>query len=224
MTPDGKIELLRQIPLFSGLDEAELHTLFEHSFVRAYPKNTIIIHEGDESSSLYVIVSGKVKVFLRDGGRDGKEVILNFQEAGEYFGELALLDHVQRSASVITMEPSQFIVITRADFMRCISMHPEIALRVMRDMIARLRELTDKVEILALMDVYGRLARTLMRLAREEDGKRIISRAPSRKDLANMVGSSRETVTRILKDLEKGGYIEITGRTIVIPGDLPPAW
>ncbi len=217
-----KIPLLKGIPLFSGLDEAELHALFNHASVRAFPKNSIVINDGDESDSLYVIISGRVKVFLMD--EKGKEIILNFQSAGEYFGELSLLDQVCRSASVITLEPCQFIIISKAAFMRCISSHPEIALRVIRDLTSRLRSLTDEVKGFALLDVYGRLSRILLKLAEPRDGALVIERAPSRKDLASMVGSSREMVTRIIKGLEEGGHITVTGKTIVIHGQLPYAW
>lgn len=217
-----KIRYLQKIPLFSGLQPDELQALFDHAAIRKFAKNTVIIHDGDESDSLYVIASGKVKVYLAD--ELGKEVILNFQGTGEYFGELALLDRIQRSASVMTMEPCQFIVITRQDFMRCLAKHPSIALRVMKDLTTRLRALTDEVKSLALMDVYGRVARTLLKLAEEKDGQMVINQPLSRKDLANMVGSSREMVSRILRELERGGYLEIRGKTIIIQDRLPRAW
>jgi len=186
--------------------------------IRKFPKNTIIIHDGDESDSLYIIVSGKVKVFLTDD--QGKEVILNFQEVGEYFGEVALLDQTRRSASVVTLVPSQLLVITRQDFMRCLSMHPEIALRMMKGLTNRLRDLTDEVKSLALMDVYGRIARTLLKLAEEHDGQLLIAQL-SRKDLANMVGSSREMVSRVLRELERKGHITIKGKSITLCDRLP---
>jgi len=217
-----KISLLQNIPLFSGLGDAELHTLFDHTSVRSFPKNSVVINDGDESNSLYVIVSGKVKVFLMND--KGKEIILNYQSAGEYFGELSLLDQVCRSASVITLEPCQFIIITKTDFMRCISLHPKIALRVMRDLTARLRELTDEVKGFALLDVYGRLTRVLLKLAEMKDGELVIEQPPSRKDLASMIGSSREMTTRIIKSLEEGGYISTQDKAMVIHGQLPPAW
>ncbi|VAX09109.1 cAMP-binding proteins - catabolite gene activator and regulatory subunit of cAMP-dependent protein kinases [hydrothermal vent metagenome] len=207
-----KIELLGGIPLFSGLTESELNTLFQHSSIRKYEKNTIVINDGDDDSTLYVIISGRVKVFLKD--ENGKEVILNHMVAGEYFGELALLEQVKRSASVITVQPCQFIIITSTDFIRCVSTHHEIALRVMRNMSARLRDLSAEVKSLALQDVSGRISRVLLKLAQDRGGRLIITECPSRHNLAKMVGSSRETVTRILKDMEKRGCITISGRTI----------
>lgn len=222
MRVEEKISLLENIPLFSGLGEEELVTLFDHSAIRTFPKHTVIIHEGDESGSLYIIISGKVKVYLTND--KGKEVILTMQGPDTYLGEMALLDVQRRSASVMTLVDTKCIVITRADFMRCISMHPEIALRVMRDLIHRLRDLTEDVKGLALLDVYGRVSRALVKLAHEKEGEMIVGQPFSRKDLANMVGSSREMVTRILKDLEEGGYIEKRGRAIAISKKLPTAW
>jgi len=211
---DDKIEHMRNIPLFSGLSDSELSALCEHASVRAHDKNTIIIHDGDDSSTFYGIVSGKVKVFLKN--EKGKEVILSYMETGEYFGEVALLEKVKRSASVETVECCQFIIITRPDFLNCISTHPKIALRVMQDLSARLRSLTAEVKSLALQDVNGRISRLLVKLALNRGGRLIITECPSRQNIARMVGSSREMVTRILKDMEKRERITISGRTITL--------
>lgn len=222
MPLDNKIGLLGKISLFSGLTDDDLHTLFTHAVIRRYAKHTLIIQEGDESDSLYVITEGRVKVFLND--ERGKEAILNYQEAGEYFGELALLDHALRSASVQALEPTHCVVITRTDFMRCLAMHPDIAFRVIRDLTARLRDLTDEVKSLALMDVYGRVARTLLKLAERKGDELVIERMMPRKELSNLVGCSREMVTRILKELERGGYICASGKRLIIKEKLPPGW
>ena len=209
-----KIELLGAIPLFSSLDESKLSALFEHASTRFCEKRSTIINDGDESSSFYVIVSGKVRVYVR--GEKGKEVTLNHMEAGECFGEVALLGQVKRSASVVAEEPCQFIVITQADFLRCISSYPDIALNVMRDLSTRLCELTEEVKSLALQDVHGRTIRALIKLADERDGRLIIKQCPSRRNLAMMVGSSREMVTRVMKDLEDRKQINVSGRTVIL--------
>lgn len=215
---------LSKIPLFSGLDEAQLAALAKHIVSRNYPKNVVLINEGDESNSLYIILSGKVKAFLRD--ESGKEVILSFQGAGEYFGEMALIDNQSRSASIMTVEAARFSVITKEDFLKCLAENPEISLRLIRDLTLRLRQLTDNVKSLALMDVYGRVARTLLSLAEptEEEGKMVVNQKLTQQDIANMVGASREMVTRILKDLTTGGYIQVTGKSILINNRLPPGW
>lgn len=214
--------MLKKIPLFAGLQDAELEMLARKAATRSYPKNAYIINEGDRSDSLYVIVTGKVKAFLRD--ENGKEVILRFEGPGEYFGEMALLDDEPRSASIITLEPTTVNVISKADLMKCIGESPELAFRLIRDLSQRLRVLTDNVRSLALMDVYGRVARTLLDLAKPDGSKLVIQEKLTHQDIANMVGSSREMVTRILKDLTTGGYISSEGKHIVVREKLPPAW
>lgn len=210
-------------PLFPELTPDSLNRVAEHGTVRNYPKNTVMIHEGDRSDSLYVILSGKVKVYSSD--EDGKEVILNIQGPGECFGELALIDAAPRSASVMTMEPSRISVISRADFERCLAENSGIALELIRSLAQRVRSLTESVKSLALLDVYGRVARTLLDMASEEGGGQLVVRQRlTHQDIANMVGASREMVSRIMKDLVNGGYIHVKDKVITIQGKLPPGW
>ncbi|NOX91117.1 MAG: Crp/Fnr family transcriptional regulator [Gammaproteobacteria bacterium] len=189
---------------------------------RSFPKNTLVICEGDTSDSLYVVLSGKVKVFLSD--EEGKEVTLNLQGSGEYFGELAILDEAPRSASVMTVEDTRLAVLSKAAFERCMEQHATIALVVMRGLACRLRELTENVRSLALMDVYGRVARLLLDMSEEVDGKNVIKQRLTQRDIASMVGASREMVSRILRDLSVGGYITIENKIITLNERLPPAW
>lgn len=211
--------MLTNIPLFSGLSEQELEQISQHTITRTYPKNTVIINEGDPAESLYIIIKGKVKIFLNDEA--GKEVIVNCQGAGEYFGELALIDESQRSASVMTMEISTFSVISKHSFHDLLAAHPNIALSLIRDLTQRVRILTDNVKSLALLDVYGRVAKTLLGMATEHDGKLLIEDKLTQQDLANRIGASREMVSRILKDLAAGGYISMERKHIVINERLP---
>ena len=204
------------------LASADLALIAEHGTVRTYPKHTVLISEGDRSDSLYVIRSGRVKVYVGDA--EGKEVILSIQGPGEYFGELALIDDAPRSASVVTLEKSQLCVVSRADFQRCLAQNPNIAMEMIRALAARVRALTDNVRDLALLDVYGRVARTLLKLASERDGEQVIEQRLTHQDIANMIGASREMVSRIMKDLVDGGYIKVKNKLITIPGRLPPAW
>ena len=134
--------MLRQVPLFSGLTDEQLQLVASYTITRRFSKKTIIINEADTSDCLYVVQSGKVKIFLND--ESGKEVVLNTLGPGEYFGELALLDGEERSASVVTMEPSSFTVIFKETFERLISEHPEIALGLMKDLSQRVRHLPSK--------------------------------------------------------------------------------
>ena len=214
--------MLPNIPLFSGLEEAEAKTLASKVVTRHYPRNTIIVSEGDHSDSLYCILSGRVKVFLNDD--EGKEVILNEQVAGDYFGEVALLDSGPRSASVMTLEDSKMAVISKVDFDEFLFQHRRATRKIMCGLIKRLRALTDNVRSLALMDVYGRVARVLLELAEEEGDTLVIREALTQKDIANRIGASREMVSRILKELKTGGYIEIHKKHIVIKEKLPHGW
>jgi len=214
--------MLDKIPLFSDLDKAELELLSTRTVTRQYPRNTIVINEGDHSDSLYVIRSGSVKVFLSN--EDGREVILNVQRPGEYFGELALIDSGPRSASVITQEKTTLSLISKADFEEFLRQHPTANVKIMRGLVKRLRALTDSVRSLALMDVYGRVARLLLKLSKPEGEVRVIRDALTQQDIADRVGASREMVSRILKDLREGGYIEINDRHITLRERLPHGW
>lgn len=214
--------MLANIPLFSELTSEELRLISNHSVTRAYPKNAILISEGDRSDSLYVILTGKVKVYVSD--EEGKEVILSIQGPNEYFGELALVDAAPRSASVMTLEPTQLCVISKADFERCLLENPAIAIQLIRSLAQRVRSLTETVKNLALLDVYGRVTRTLLNLATEKDGKLIVEQRLTHQDIANMVGASREMVSRIMKELTGGGYLQIKDRKIIIREKLPPGW
>ena len=214
--------MLNNIPLFAGLPDEDLKAISNHAITKTYAKNTVILNEGDESDSLYVILAGRVKVFLSD--EDGKEVILNTQETGDYFGELALIDEAPRSASVMTLDDSKMSIISKRDFESCLVRHPQIALVVIKGLTKRLRNLTDSVKSLALMDVYGRVARTLLSLATEQDGKMIVNQRLTQRDIAAMIGASREMVSRILKDLTIGGYITVDKKSITINEKLPSAW
>jgi CRP/FNR family cyclic AMP-dependent transcriptional regulator len=213
------MQMLESIPFFSGLDDSLLTELYAHASKRTYPKNTIIINEGDSTDSLYFIESGKVKVYLSD--ENGKEIIVNNHKTGEYFGELALIDDSKRSASVMTTEKSVFKIVARVEFEKFLENHPKVALSLIKVLTQRIRNLTDNVRSLALMDVYGRVAKTLISLSEVDGEKQIIKDKLTQQDIANRVGASREMVARILKDLTFGGYISNVDRRIVINEKLP---
>ena len=214
--------MLSNVSLFSGFPEADRNAIAELATIRSFPRNTIIISEGDDSDSMYVVLSGKVKVYLSDD--EGKEIIINILKDGDYFGELALLDESPRSASVMTQEDSKLAVLSKTAFEDCLKTNPSIALEVIKGLSARLRNLTDNVKSLALMDVYGRVARTLLDMSETHDGVQVITQKLTQRDIASMVGASREMVSRILKDLSIGGYITIENKTITINEKLPHGW
>jgi CRP/FNR family cyclic AMP-dependent transcriptional regulator len=205
----------------AALEAHELDALASHATAQSYPKNTIIINEGDRSDSIFITVSGKVKVFLH--GEDGRDVILNMHGPGEYFGEM-VLDEGPRSASVMTVEPSKFLVISKADFRKFLSANPDFAMKLINRLMRRVRALTDNVGSLALLDVYGRVARLLLEMSTEQGGKHVVSERLTQKDIADRVGASREMVSRIFKDLVQGHYISIEPDRIVIHRKPPARW
>jgi len=198
-----------------------LKTLGEQAVVRGFPKNAVIINEGDRSDSMYIIVSGRVKVYLAD--ESGKELLLRVQGPGEYFGEIILDDGV-RSASVMTLEPCKLAVVSIEQFKAFLAANPDAAFELLRSFAHRIRELTGTIGNLALLDVYGRVARLLLDLATEQDGKLVVQNALTQQDIASRVGCSREMISRIMKDLRAGGYIQTEGDRMVIAKKPPRAW
>ena len=214
--------MLELVPLFDGLDNnttAELEKLFK---TRKFPKNSIIVNEGDESASLYVIVKGEVKVFLSD--ENGKEVVINLLGTGESFGELSILDGLPRSSSIMTTMPSELAMLSQNEFSRLIDKYPQISRTLLKNLSQRVRDLSENVRSLALLDVYGRLVKLLMSLAVEEGDCWRINSKLTQQDIASRVGSSREMIARIFKDLTLGGYIEIQKKQIKILKKLPDAY
>jgi CRP/FNR family transcriptional regulator, cyclic AMP receptor protein len=214
--------MLKTIPLFATLSDDEFAIVKSLSVEKNYPKGAIIISEGDMGDSLYAISSGKVKVYI--GDPDGREIILKLLGPGDFFGELSVIDKRPRSASVITTEPSTFRILSERAFEECISRMPSIAKHIMQALAHRVRDADRKIGSLGLLDVYGRVARTLQDLAVDDNGKRVVLEKISQQDLANMVGASREMVNRILKDLAERGFISVEPKSItLIHRDLPPS-
>ncbi len=214
--------MLNEIPIFSGLNDAELEKLEKVAVVKTFPKNTILFSEGDQSDSFYVVLSGKVNVGIND--EEGREVILSILGEGEYFGEMALLDGEPRSAFVMTKEPTQLLIISKKDFESFVETNPDIIINVLKGLLKRLREANKKIESLALMNVYGRVARLLTQLSVTRDDKTMIEDKLTHQEIANMVGASREMVSRVLKELSDEGYISIRKKKITLHGKLPYEW
>jgi len=189
--------------------------------LRSYPKNTVFITEGDSSDSVFVVLAGRVKVFLSD--TEGHEMILDTQGPGEYVGEMAL-DGKPRSASVMTLEPTAFSVVARDPIREAIRHDPDFALEMISKIIDRARLATNSVKDLALLDVYGRVARLLLNMAVEQDGKLAIPEKLTQQEIAERVGASRDMVSRIFRDLTAGGYIKVENRMITITKKPPARW
>lgn len=213
---------LKAVPFFTQLTEDELDHIRSLAAEKRYPKNAVVLSEGEMGDSLYMIQSGKVKVFISD--QDGREMILKILGPGDFFGEMSMIDKQPRSASITTLEASVFLVLSHAAFEKCIERVPRIANMVMRILAQRVREADRKIGTLAMMDVYGRVASTLLELSVYDNGKLMVSEKLSQQDLANMVGASREMVNRILKDLADRGFISVESKSItIINQELPPS-
>ena len=212
---------LGKIALFEGIGRAELEALGQVTVARSFPEGAIVVNEGDRADSLYLILSGSVKIFV--AGDDGRRVVLGTQGAGEYFGELALSDGV-RSASAITAEPCRLGTLERSAFLGFLADHPQAALALIDHLIRRTRTLTERVRDLALLDVYGRLAKLLLSIALEENGQLVVEPGMTQQEMGERIGASREMVSRILKDLKAGGYVRFEGRRIVILRKPPKRW
>jgi CRP/FNR family cyclic AMP-dependent transcriptional regulator len=206
--------LLKTVPLFASLPDEQLRALVPAVTRRSAPRGSLIMAAGDPTDSLYIVISGRLKVMMSDS--DGKEVILSILGPGEFFGEMGLIDDHPRSASVVAMEPCELLALTRRDFRKCLAENFDMAMAVMRGLVKRLREADRKIGSLALLDVYGRVARLLLDMAEDVDGQKIVTRRLPKQDIAKMVGASREMVSRVMKDLQLGGYIEMRGSTIVL--------
>jgi CRP/FNR family cyclic AMP-dependent transcriptional regulator len=206
---------------FANLDEAHLRELAPHGAVRSVPKNTIVVYEGEESDSLYVLLSGRVKIFI--SAEDGKEIVLNTMSKGEYFGEL-VLDGGPRTASVMTLEPCKLFVIPQRDVEGLLLANAGFSRDMLERVIAKVRSLTAKVRDLALRDVYGRFVRFTEDNAVEMNGERVIPEKLTQAEIAARIGGSREMVSRIVRDLTQGGYIAIEAKRIRLLKKLPANW
>jgi CRP/FNR family transcriptional regulator, cyclic AMP receptor protein len=198
-----------------------VRALAERGQIRSFPKNTVIINEGDRGDSMYIIIAGRVKVFVSDD--QGREMVLDDHGAGDYVGEMAL-DGRPRSASVMTMEPTTCSIVTRDALRAAVAGNPDFALGLIATLIDRARIATDNVKNLALMDVYGRVARLLLSMAREVDGKLVVQERLTQQDIADRVGASRDMISRIFKDLTIGGYVTVVDRQITFNRRPPQRW
>ena len=209
--------LLRSIPLFAGLPENQVYQIARMAGVRKVPRNTTLVRVGDKTDALYVLVSGSAKVLNRDV--EGREVILTLLGAGECFGEMSLIDGSPRSADVVSCEPCELLVIAKSDFAHALSENVDLCLNIMKSLADRLREANRKIESLALLDVYGRVAKLLLDFSELEDGRRVIRRKVSKQDMAKLVGASREMVSRVMKDLESRGYVRSEEGCLILAVD-----
>ena len=217
MNPDCRNARERQ----SNTNASYIRSLAEHGTVRSYAKNIILLQEGDRTDQIYIVLSGRLKVFLSDS--NGKEIIVDMLGENQFFGEMAL-EGDPRSASVMTMEPSRVSIVERDRFQHFLATNPDAAFDLILMLIRRARNLTRLVGSLALLDVYGRVARLLLDTTVDESGQPIVSARMTQKEIATRIGASRETVSRILSDLREGGYIVYENDRIIVRQRLPKRW
>jgi len=211
--------LLSSVPIFAHLDPAAAAALERHVTVRDYAAGAVMVSQEEPADALFVLVSGRVRVVLYS--ESGREVILStFKSPGDFFGEMSLLDDEPRSATAIAAEPSRLLVLRRSDFCAHIAAHPGTALRALTELARRLRRADELIGNLALLDVFGRLAWKLRELAasdgEETDDGVLIRNRPTQAELAAMIGSSRETVSRALSELARRGHVELTGKGLLL--------
>ncbi len=211
-------ELLANVTIFKGLSPDALARLSACLRPVRYAKDAVIVGQASQGDALYIIESGRVKVVLF--GDSGREMILTMFRPGDFFGEMSLLDGQPRSANVIALEESRVLVLAREDFVRHLEEFPATALNILAEMSMRLRRADEIIGNLALLDVYGRLARVLIDLARKEgtptDEGILIRERPTQQDLASMIGTSRETVSRVLSEYQRRGFVSMQGKSLLV--------
>ena len=207
------IDALANIPLFAGLERGELARLAAMTVPRSYRGDVVVFTEGDRADTLYIILSGSIKVFR--AGDDGREIVLHTQGPRTVFGDMMLDDGV-RSASVMTLEPCRFAALSRDAFRDFLVRHPDTAFALIKSLIRRVRLMNDQFLDLAQLDVYGRVAKLLLSFAHEVDGQLVIDERPTQQDIGERVGASREMVSRVWKHLKADNQIREEGRRVVI--------
>jgi CRP/FNR family transcriptional regulator/CRP/FNR family cyclic AMP-dependent transcriptional regulator len=212
------VDFLKKVPLFSGLDEEELQQIAAVVREQHYKKHTTIVHVDDPGNALYILKTGLVKVTIED--RDGYEMILRILYPTDFFGDMSLLDGEPRSATVTTQEPSEVLTVSRDHFLHIIEKSPKILLKMTTVLSQRLRKANQLIHSLAFFDVYGKVARTLLNLAKERshetDQGRVIDMRLTQQELAELAGMTRETMARTLREFQQAGCIRVESGVITI--------
>lgn len=212
------VSILREVPIFSELSDEDLNIIMQLTVRRLFGKNSMIVIEEDQGDTLYIIESGSVKITRLN--EEGREVILAILGSAEFFGEMALLDGQGRSANVMAIEETVLFTLNRRDFLDVLERFPSISIQLLKEMTSRLRKSDQQIKSLSLSDAEHRIGIAIHRFAEEmgifKMGQVVIKRLPYQQDIANMAGTSRETVSRMLKSLERKGLVEREGRRLVI--------
>lgn len=216
---------LRNVSLFATLNEKDMEVVSKIIFVNTYSKGEVVFQEGEKGDSLYIILKGQVKVCLYD--EDGREYILAAIGKDGFFGELALIDELPRSANAITLENSELLIIRRHDFTRLLMENPTITIAILKVLSRRLRETDERIRWLAFLSVEGRILKYLLSVGEKEGVKVkdyiIIEKGPTQIDIASSCGCSRETVSRMIKSLVKKGILSVRKRQYTLNA-VPPTF
>jgi CRP/FNR family transcriptional regulator, cyclic AMP receptor protein len=216
--PQEDINFLRNVPIFAELEEKDLLRVVKLGTSQKYKKGNIVVLEQESGAALFVIITGKVKVVRMD--EDGREVILSMFGPGEFFGEMSLLDGLARSASVVATVKSELFMIHRRDFLELLNEFPTVTISLLAELAMRLRKADMQIKSLSLKDAEGRVANVMLILADDvgifRKGKVEIDDLPLQQDIANMAGTSRETVSRMIHLFIEGGEVQMKGNKLII--------
>lgn len=213
-----ELGFLRNVPIFADLDDVELEKIARLGTRKKYKKGNIIVLEQEMGAALFILVTGKVKVVRTD--EEGREVILSIFGPGEFFGEMSLLDGLSRSATVVAIAKSELMMIHRREFLDLLQEFPAVAISLLAELTMRLRKADAQIKSLSLKDAAGRVANVILMLADDvgifKKGKVMVEDLPLQQDMANMAGTSRETVSRMLHQFMEKGYISLEGNNLTI--------
>jgi len=216
----SNLDLIRRVPLFSMLTAEQANGVADGVVKRRFRRGELVVEQGKPSNALFILLNGRARVLTAD--QRGREVILAVLQSGDYVGEMGLIDNEPASATVRTEVQTDMLVLQRTEFARCLPEPSTMAYSMLHGLVRRLRNADRQIESLALLDVYGRVARTLLDMAEDDNGVKLIRHKVSRQDMAKVVGASREMVSRVMKDLEERGVIETQEDGSVIIKDRPP--
>ena len=202
----SNLDLIRRVPLFSMLTNDQAQSIADSVVKRRFRRGEIVVEHGRKSNTLFILLNGRARVLTSDSR--GREVILAVLQPGDYVGEMSLIDNEPHSATVRAEVQTDMLVLGRTEFARCLPENSTLSYAIMRGLVSRLRQADRQIESLALLDVYGRVARTLLDMAEPNGEQLLIRNKVSRQDMAKIVGASREMVSRVMKDLEERGVIE----------------
>ena len=218
MTMLSSLDLIRRVPRFSMLTEAQATAVADAVIKRRFKRGEVIVEQGKKTNALFILLNGRARVITADSR--GREVILATLQPGDHIGEMSLIDNEPHSATVRAEVQTDVLMLGRVEFARCLPENTSMAYAVMRGLVQRLRHADRKIESLALMDVYGRVARALLEFAVDDgQGEKLIREKISRQDIAKMVGASREMVSRVMKDLEERGFIQTQSNGSILVKD-----